>query len=987
MRGLLILVLYYVCSGIAFSQEMIYRHYTTDNGLQQNQVTCLFQDSRGFLWAGTKAGISRFDGKTFKNYRYNKEMPAVSFIKIFEDDKGDIGFISQRLVYQLVNDTFRYIRPLWKTKFSSIYADNIYFEKGKSFYASVLDTENLYAIWVDRKTGDTVHFVYKHNQMLNDDGYISVVHDKVYVYLSKSNKDTIIIINKIDKKIESTSKRSLKIGRILSEKPFAIDYDNYVCRLNGKKVQRLFQLPDVEIRPNQIEINEFENGGFLVNLYNSQAIFLYTHDFQFKGKVIVEAASCSFRDSQRNIWIGGENGLYCINNPGIQRIEQSIPYLSGVWNLVPEGNIMWIVNYTPPLLRVYQDGQCYEDRSYKVFGEDGIIRPSTLYMGGTTDWKKRPVFTSPDIGILRKEKNGWTKFDYGDNYDAMFVFNDSVNRRTLAGTAKGLMIVDEKDNVRFIDPEVVHPGKRRIVSIAKDFSGNYMLGAFSFLRFWDGKDKIWSLPDSVSPKNMGANTMCADKRGVWIGNNQGLYYFSEGKLQKIHHPHLDDFVTALHKSGDSLLFIGSIKGLSVINLKTFHTKNGLEIYFYDRWNGFTGREVQQNGIVSDSKGRIWIATNDNVFIVDTRFLRFNKTPPKVFLQSLSWLGNDMQWVVTHEGDNLNLKYHQRNIRLDYQGINFSSPERITYSYFLDGYDKGWSILTSETHAVYTNLPPGKYQFKVISCNENGFNSEQALLTEFEILPAIWQRWWFYGLIVLLIAGVSVALTTFINKRRKKIKDRELQINLKMIDLQLRSIRSQMDPHFTFNAINSIGAAIMKNDKNMALKYLQSLSKLIRSTLEHSNKMTRSLDQEIEFVKHYLELEKFRFGDRFDYTIHIPPDISTDLKVPKMILQTYVENSLKHGILPLIDKRGKLSVNISMDHLLLNLSVEDNGVGREAAAEYSIGNTKRGLKIMDQYFEMFKERLGIEITSQFFDLYDAKGQAIGTRVLIKMPFIE
>lgn len=967
---------------------MIYRHYTTDDGLVQNQVISMYQDSKGFLWLGTKAGISRFDGKVFRNYRFNKEMPVVSFFEFIEDENNSIGIVSHRKLYKLSNDTFRYVRPLFNSSIQTNYSINHIFKKGKLSITSAVDNYNFIALWLDKKNADTVSLEIEHGLSHNTQRQNYISSDNDYIYLTASDNDSIIIIQKEDKKVGRVSKRSMRIEKmIVSGQPFAIDINKYVCRLYKNKLKPLFLLPDELSDERIIIVNEFDDGGFMVYTHRTQNLFLFSSDRTFKGKIPLESISCMIRDFQKNIWIGGENGLYCINNPGIQRIEQGIPHVSGVWNLISDGSKMWIANFSPSLLRYYENGKVYEDNTYRFVDGNGVVKPGTLYMGGTTDWRKRPVFTTPDIGIIRKEEKGWKRFLANENYDAMFVYNDSMDKRTLAGTAKGLMIVDEMDNVRFISPEKIHPNKGRIVSITKDHTGNYLLGAFSFLRFWDGKDKIWSLPDSIFPAKMGANAMCKDAKGVWIGNNMGLYYYNGKTFVKIHHPRLDDFVTALYNSGDSLLFIGSLKGLSVIKLKKFHSENSLELFFYDRWNGFTGREVQQNGIAADNLGRVWVATNDNIHIIDTRFLRFNHNPPTVYLDKLSWLDDNMRWMESQTNRSVSFTYAQRNIRIDYLGINFSSPERMTFQHFLKGYDNDWSILTNETYAVYTNLPPGKYSFILKAANENGVSSDPVEIIEFEVEAAFWQKWWFYSLIVIFIAGSSMIITTIIGRRAKKAREKELKIKFKMADLQLRSIRSQMDPHFTFNAINSIGAAILKNDKDMALKYLQNLSKLIRSTLDHSNKMTRFLTQEVEFVRHYLELEKFRFGDRFDYTIETDSLADESIKVPKMIIQTYAENSLKHGILSLPERRGFIKIQISKNNGLLTIKVEDNGIGRVAAAEHSAGNTRRGLKIMDQYFDLFKEHLSIEIKAEFTDLYDKYGQASGTRVVITMPVIE
>ncbi len=162
----------------------------------------------------------------------------------------------------------------------------------------------------------------------------------------------------------------------------------------------------------------------------------------------------------------------------------------------------------------------------------------------------------------------------------------------------------------------------------------------------------------------------------------------------------------------------------------------------------------------------------------------------------------------------------------------------------------------------------------------------------------------------------------------------------------------MEPHFTFNVLNSISAVIMSEDRIQANTFLARFSVLIRNILDSSDKITRSLEKEIEFVKNYLELQKFRYKNRFDFSIEIDEEIDTTMPVPKMIIQTYAENAVKHGLFPL-EKKGKLTIVITSTDDFFTICVEDNGIGRKKAAENKTKSTGKGMKIMKQYFEVFR----------------------------------
>jgi LytS/YehU family sensor histidine kinase len=202
---------------------------------------------------------------------------------------------------------------------------------------------------------------------------------------------------------------------------------------------------------------------------------------------------------------------------------------------------------------------------------------------------------------------------------------------------------------------------------------------------------------------------------------------------------------------------------------------------------------------------------------------------------------------------------------------------------------------------------------------------------------------------------------------------------KITDLQLRIVRNQLDPHFTMNAVNSVIAGITAINSGDAKAQLMHFSALHRSLLLDSDRTRRSLKEEIGFTENYLALEKFRFGERFEYLIDIDPAVDIHAEVPKMMLQVYVENALKHGILPL-QKKGLLVIRIKGTDPL-SVEIRDNGVGRKAAANRNGDDTGMGMQAMEQSFALFG-KLGLgKMTAAIDDLYDDSGNPAGTSVVI------
>jgi LytS/YehU family sensor histidine kinase len=239
---------------------------------------------------------------------------------------------------------------------------------------------------------------------------------------------------------------------------------------------------------------------------------------------------------------------------------------------------------------------------------------------------------------------------------------------------------------------------------------------------------------------------------------------------------------------------------------------------------------------------------------------------------------------------------------------------------------------------------------------------------------------------LVFTGLYLGLLLFIQliMSIQKIRlQKQNELRSKMLELQLKSINNQLDPHFTFNAFNSIAAIIREGESEEAYSSFTKFTGLIRSNLLDSNKISRTIEEEIQFVTRFLELQKLRFKDQLNYEIQISEEVDMAMKIPKMIMQSYVENSIKHG---LRQKQGPglLQLSLATKEKILVITIEDNGIGREAAKAYSAGSTGMGLHLMEQFYELFREYYKVRISHEIVDLYDENGNPAGTRVVIRIP---
>jgi two-component sensor histidine kinase len=229
--------------------------------------------------------------------------------------------------------------------------------------------------------------------------------------------------------------------------------------------------------------------------------------------------------------------------------------------------------------------------------------------------------------------------------------------------------------------------------------------------------------------------------------------------------------------------------------------------------------------------------------------------------------------------------------------------------------------------------------------------------------------------LVLIIGILFRIAVERVQHNENLKQR-------LLTLQLQGIKSQLDPHFTFNSLNSIASLIYLEDRQTAYDYLNKFTSLLRGMLNDAERIYRTLGEEIEFVTTYLELEKMRFGDKLEFSISVADEVSGEEKVPKLVMHTFAENAIKHGIIPSLDG-GKLKITVDKESDYMRIIIEDNGIGRVKAAGQSL-STGKGLKLTGEFYDILNQLNKKPITHSITDLYDDSGAPCGTRVEVYIP---
>ncbi|HPR58720.1 MAG TPA: histidine kinase [Bacteroidales bacterium] len=244
---------------------------------------------------------------------------------------------------------------------------------------------------------------------------------------------------------------------------------------------------------------------------------------------------------------------------------------------------------------------------------------------------------------------------------------------------------------------------------------------------------------------------------------------------------------------------------------------------------------------------------------------------------------------------------------------------------------------------------------------------------------VWMKWPVYLMIYLGIFGLYKLSIDFRLEQMRAFFEKDKQI----AELKLKTIRNQLDPHFTFNAINAIASSLYKEDGKTAYFYLTRFSKLMRMTMLYSDKILRSLDDEIEFTIAYLEIEKLRFRNKFNYVIEVEENIELLVMVPRMIIQSYAESAISNGLMHR-EKDGRLKIAVKDMHQYLEVRITDNGVGIEKSKVFNKDRAFKSMRLITQFIDLINSLNASKVVVEMYDLHE-NDEVCGTETLIKIPY--
>lgn len=988
LRSLACLLVVFFWTGQLGAQQYSFINFTNEEGLPQSQVRAITQDSLGFLWIATLGGVSRYDGYTFENFSILDGMLGNQVASLAVDKKGLVwmGLTGGVSVFDGDNITsFRFN------------------EENKSFIAS-----NLYAdqdtLWIVTNRGKLIKF-----------------HQNKFSYLTD--------IEGLDKLIVQSLLRSNKGDLLLSTRSGVFSLENDI--IGPSKFPELqFYIREIVESNDALWLGSRWNG--LYKIENDSVYNYYQDDFGINDIVIrnkteiwsansqgiskwdgskfskfnkenglsFDNVRCLFVDRENILWIGTNGGGLFKFSGELITTTTTIDGMSSnaVMSIIEDDQKNMVVGTFDRGLNLI-----LKDTIQFIGEEQGLIRNriwSLEKQNGGNLW----IASSGGLSNLTdNEIINYSKSDGLLNDKTTSLYMDNTQNELWIGSADGYTLLKDDDFLKF-NEESGFPGKR-VRNIKKDEHGHIWFGCINGLIEFDGINyKVYTIIDGL-PSNT-VYTLEFDKDKIWIGTKLGLGILENGKIYQLQLGKTtgDLLISFLLNDNKGRIWAGTSNGIYTIQSNSDGT---FIIEHYTKEDGLRGLECNMNAVYLDSDGNVYAGMESGLVRFNRKELENlekDKFPKpvikdlKLYLKDVNWnLYSDSLIPLTNLPKELKLKPEDNYLTFEFSGINLRNPKIVQYRFKLIGapgkLSEEWSSPTSNNIATFSNLPSGNYIFKVQASSEVGKWPTHSTEYPFLIITPYYATWWFRTLMVLMFGGIiSLIIYWRVSIIKQKRENKRLMDQSKMLALEQQTLNANMNRHFVFNSLNSIQYYLNNEDKYNANLYLSRFAKLIRKNLDSSQTTFTNLTEEIERMKLYMGLEQMRFKDRFDYEFIIGKDIDLlRTKVPSMLFQPYLENSIWHGILPMKHK-GNIYIKIlKTDDSELRIEIVDNGIGIRTSLGEKVkkksDHISKGMDITKARIQLFKQigKNNAKIIGP--EELNIDGKPTGTRVELILPLLE
>lgn len=970
---------------MSIAQEPITISFTEKEGLPDVEFYDILEDHNGYIWLAADKGLFRYNGRVFENFSH----PAKRGLSVF----GLQEDASKRIWCNTISGQFFYIQNNSMHYFIDLKDDLLGQLPEFSIQNNILYVfyeKGIFEIDIKTKQKKAI----KNNALTTYYGAPFVFQGEIYFTVSNH-------IKKIKQHQTSEVFQFCKNPILLKNSSFwAINnalffsslYDNkqhFYVRENKhsefKEIKVPVELIDKSIIRTIVKDNKIwfcTNHGVVICKWN-------TSDIQYITTYLKEETVSKFiKDNNTNYWFSTTaNGIMVMPNINLKKIEsnhqkETIKALTNVENAIVYGNSKGEIGILDPKTSTVQKiqlpsksevTQLVYDTSKKVlFISQKDI--SSFWNLTTSQLFSSDSFTASKGMFYTNNSLLTASFDRASLAINPF---ESFSKTTAKITFKTPFISNKKRNITSTPLR----SKRAYACFIDTSSKLNYVGFVDELMCFNTNGKEKTIRYKNQPIFCNDIAQTKDKT-IWIATfANGVYGIQNNTITT--HLNLQNGLLSNQirkiQSDDTFLWIVTENGLQQYDIQNKTFKN------ITKTDGLENYNITALEILNDE---LFLATNDGLYILNKTACFKTYSQPKIYFTNCYINNKNVPLQNTFD-----LAYNRNDIKIVFNTNGYKTSENILYQYRLKGHNDKWLPLDLGTNFVhYSSLPSGNFVFEVKAINHNKISSNPITLT-INIKSPFWQTWWFYVLLSLLVSvGIWFVFKMRLKRveKEKEIELEKIQLDKELISSQLENLRSQMNPHFIFNALNSIQEYIVTNEKVNASSFLVKFSRLIRMYLEHSRENEIPLEEEITALKLYLELEKDRFEEALDYEIKVDENLNPKtIKIPSIFIQPYVENAIKHGLLHLKNNRllqVSFEFNATKDSVIC--SIKDNGIGRKKAEEmkqqreylHKSFATSANQKRIELINKIRTKKASISIT----DLYDKNNVATGTLVQIEIP---
>ncbi|MBN2013085.1 histidine kinase [candidate division KSB1 bacterium] len=996
---------------IPASDNLKFDRYTTDQGLSHSKVNCILQDRQGFLWFGTNEGLNRFDGYNFSVYQKEPQKGndlSANLIRCIIEDKNGMIWIGTEAggvnICNLYMNQFQYLKAdstsllrishndvnwIIEDHEGIIWLGTGYGINRVDWDRKLIEQYPLYPDSTDPLVNQVSCILEDHNHQLwvatfggGMAKFDRATHTFIF-YVNDPNDPTTISDNDV-RTIFEDSNGQLWVGT----------YNGGLNKFDwntGRFHAIYFDREIVETRTVRTILED--NGELWVGTrkglyrYNptTGAYRRYTYNPRDEYSLSQNNIMSIFRDRNSDIWIGTWGGLNYLNRVKskfvhIREDASSPTHLNhatvyavmedrkgDLWFGTEEGGVNRL-NRSTGLFTYYMydhdNPYSLSGNNIKAFQEDHDGRIWIgIYQGGVD--VLNPV-TGKAIRYMHDPNNPNSLSD--DDVYSLLIDSGGI---VWIGTRGGGLNRYDRSAHSFSQFDFAGESAfQNVYALYEDTHKNIWIGAndghIGRLDKSRSQFKIYALPIEMS--GIEVRSIFEDQNGdIYFGTIGGglcflnvttdsilVYSQQDGLPSNIIHAILED--------DHNNLWISSSNGLS----KFSTTSHKIKTYYHE--NGLQSNQFCYNACCKTRAGELIFGgingatlfqpddIHDNMYIPPLVFTDF-----KLFNKSMR-PGDNSGLLTNHinETNELFLTYKQSVYSFEFSALNYYISQQNQYAYMMEGFDSDWNYVGPQRIATYTNLDPGDYVFRVKAANNDGYWNTIGKSIVIHIAPPIVQTFWFRALASAVISLIIYYIINGQIQKRKALKATALA-NLN----QLKLLRSQMNPHFLFNALGSIRSMILI-DKDRAWQMVSELSDFFRYSLQTFNKIETELHGEIEAAHNYLHIEKIRFRDSLTVAFDVM-DSARQCMVPVYTLQPLIENAIKHGMqtspLPL-----QIIIHISLQGSELSINIANTGQLTENSNGKQFDSQAHGTAI-----ENIKKRLELMFGKEFsFKLYEDAG---------------